>query len=285
MIIKYINFWPKLDPESCWLTKLLRNYLKEDVVIGENCDILFHSCFGDNIEYQTSKAIKIYCTWENRLEIDKDRIKYSDFFFTHWIDDFNKKNIRLPLWYLYIDWWNSSWDHYSANYLNIQNNIFSTDESFNRTLFCSLVASNFVSSRMDMFRDLSLIDESVGYGLAFGKYCEENKYKILHKFRFNLCFENKIASGYNTEKLFEAKFAGCIPLYYGDPTGCDLDFNPKSFINYYNFANKEDFLNLVKKINKSKAMYEDIHSEWIFKKMPSLDFLHHKLDLILKNEI
>lgn len=281
MKINYINFWDGLDPETFWLTKLLSNHLKEEIIISDDCDILFHSCFGNNIEYQNSKAIKIYCTWENRPEIDKERIKYSDYYFTHWIDDFSGKNFRLPLWYLYIDWWDSSDSILTPNYKNIQSNIFSSEECFYRPNFCSIVASNPVSSRMDMASELTSIDKVVGYGAAFGGYLQENKYRILHDFKFNLCFENLISSGYNTEKLFEAKFSGCIPLYNGDPSGCNLDFNPKSFINYYDY-NKENFLQLVRELNQSKSMFDDIHSQNLFIESPSLYSIHNKLNQIIK---
>ena len=35
--------------------------------------------------------------------------------------------------------------------------------------------------------------------------------------KFVLAFENSSSPGYCTEKLFHAKVAGAIPIYWGDP--------------------------------------------------------------------
>ncbi len=61
-----------------------------------------------------------------------------------------------------------------------------------------------------------------------------NKMEILPDYKFNLCFENTIFPGYLTEKALQAKMAGCIPLYWGDPA-YRVDFNAKSLINCYEY--------------------------------------------------
>ena len=43
----------------------------------------------------------------------------------------------------------------------------------------------------------------------------DNKIKYLKSFYFNICPENSNSCGYVTEKLFEAIYAGCIPIYWG----------------------------------------------------------------------
>lgn len=62
-----------------------------------------------------------------------------------------------------------------------------------------------------------------------------NKLEILRGYRFNLCFENTIAPGYITEKALHAKMAGCIPLWWGDPS-YRLDFNEKALVNVYEYG-------------------------------------------------
>lgn len=43
----------------------------------------------------------------------------------------------------------------------------------------------------------------------------DNKLRYLSGYRFNICPENSLGSGYTTEKVFEAIAAGCIPIYWG----------------------------------------------------------------------
>lgn len=44
-----------------------------------------------------------------------------------------------------------------------------------------------------------------------------NKHDVYRKYDFALCFENMAMSGYVTEKLFDALFSSCIPVYWGAP--------------------------------------------------------------------
>ena len=60
----------------------------------------------------------------------------------------------------------------------------------------------------------------------------QNKFEVLAKARFCICFENaKDIPGYITEKIFDSLFAGCIPIYWGEPRiqdivpqACFIDF-------------------------------------------------------------
>jgi hypothetical protein len=57
------------------------------------------------------------------------------------------------------------------------------------------------------------------------------KRSILAQYRFAVCFENTVFSGYLTEKLFDCLLAGCIPIYWGDPTVSE-QVPPECFIDY-----------------------------------------------------
>jgi alpha(1,3/1,4) fucosyltransferase len=60
----------------------------------------------------------------------------------------------------------------------------------------------------------------------------KTKFEVLSHARFSICFENaKDIPGYITEKLFDCLFAGCIPIYWGEPQiehripqNCFIDF-------------------------------------------------------------
>ena len=60
----------------------------------------------------------------------------------------------------------------------------------------------------------------------------KTKFEVLAKSRFSICFENaRDMRGYLTEKIFDCLFAGCVPIYWGDPDiqntipkACFIDF-------------------------------------------------------------
>ncbi|PIK14710.1 glycosyltransferase family 10 [Halobacteriovorax sp. JY17] len=59
----------------------------------------------------------------------------------------------------------------------------------------------------------------------------DSKFETLRRYQFNICYENGYdITGYITEKIFDALFAGCIPIYWGAqnirafvPENCFID--------------------------------------------------------------
>ena len=45
----------------------------------------------------------------------------------------------------------------------------------------------------------------------------KKKHDVYSRYEFALCFENMAMLGYITEKIFDALFSGCIPIYWGAP--------------------------------------------------------------------
>jgi hypothetical protein len=64
------------------------------------------------------------------------------------------------------------------------------------------------------------------------------KFEVYSRSKFSICFENaKDIRGYITEKIFDCLFAGCVPIYWGDPA--IEEFVPKAcFIDFRQFQNK-----------------------------------------------
>ncbi len=62
----------------------------------------------------------------------------------------------------------------------------------------------------------------------------ESKTEIYSSYDFAFCVENMRMSGYITEKIFDALFCGCIPIYWGAP---DI----KSFISADCFVDMDEF--------------------------------------------
>lgn len=72
----------------------------------------------------------------------------------------------------------------------------------------------------------------------------KDKIQVMENYKFALCFENCAFPGYITEKIFDAFFAGCVPVYLGAPdiTGyvpqeCFIDFR-----RFSSFADLWDFM-------------------------------------------
>ncbi len=60
------------------------------------------------------------------------------------------------------------------------------------------------------------------------------KHDVLRQYKFALCYENAVFPGYVTEKIFDALFAGCIPVYLGAPDVTDM-LPPEIFIDKRRF--------------------------------------------------
>lgn len=82
----------------------------------------------------------------------------------------------------------------------------------------------------------------------------------LSQYKFVIAFENKTYPGYLTEKLFQAYYAGAIPIWYGD-RGALRDINEKAIIYAGDFKSLEDLAKYVEKVDKNPELYEKIWRE------------------------
>ncbi|MEO6035913.1 MAG: glycosyltransferase family 10 [Verrucomicrobiota bacterium] len=82
----------------------------------------------------------------------------------------------------------------------------------------------------------------------------QSKRATLRQYRFSLCYENSIFPGYLTEKIFDALFAGCVPVYLGDPE-VEKSIPPEAFVNKKNFLTYEKLYDFLK--NMAPAEYEN----------------------------
>lgn len=305
MKIAIINNW--CNTEQFFIFKLLKQLFPDSELTQDpiNCDILIHSVFGNDQSYKNTKAkYKILTSWETRFYIDifNDRLPYSNIVISYHP---TKDNFyRLPLWYQWIDWWNenSSTDvnqicgqshHYiggntlPACYVpspnNIKRNIYSGLSVWNRKEFCAMLVGNMepdcVKPRQEIYNELSKFKPVHGFGLAFNNRFEGNKIDLLTKFQANCCYENSIHLGYVTEKAFDAMFAGCLPIYSGDPIYSKIDFNYRRFLNVQDYSCTSDFIDMIKTIMNDKSMFMDIINEPMFteNQIPSLDGIYQFL--------
>lgn len=271
MNICYLDFWGGFDPNCNWFNLMFRDLLNDRQInfnsSPQEADIIFFSSFGNSIHAaKNSKAIKIFYTGEN----EPPRLDIADFAFSHEFDTHGGRNFRLPHWYMYINWWGEpNFPHAWVSVEDLTNN-WDPEEVYNRKEFCSIVIGNPVRNRIQVAQKLNEYKPVHGYGKVFGNYFNGCKVDLLKNYRYNICFENSITEGYVTEKLLEAKVAGCIPIYFGDDSA-SRDFNEKCYINYRKMSKPEDLLNRIIEIENDFTKFRELSSHQLFNQTPDLN--------------
>ena len=252
------------------------------VPLSDDTDILIYSCYGDAQHHRRAnrkKTKKIFCTFENKRPNFDD----CDFSLSFDFDTYGGKNIRFPQWHLYIDWFNKG-GYGNPKYILPPNQIADNDfMKREKNKFCAFVYSHETKHRAEFFEKLKSYKPADGFGLPFGSHTwgEDIKYNIISAYKFNMCFENSLYPGYHTEKLFHAKTAGCIPLYWGAETVSE-DFNKKCFINLLDFDNNIDkYIEYIKEVDNDDTLYNEILKEPLFTSPPNINKIIEKIKRIL----
>lgn len=272
MRLAFTDFWqyPKpFNPNNNFLIHLIRSVkIDVEIVSPDKADIIIYSIFGN--EHKKYNCKKIFFTGEN-IRPNFEECNYSISFD---FDDYDGRNIRIPLWYWYIDWFNvGSYDNpdylIPVKYL-YEPNEFSNKEKIN---FCSAVYSNPVGIRNDFVNRLSYYKKVDCFGKIheFNKLQDGEKYKmdVISNYKFNICFENSSYSGYYTEKLLQAKIAGCVPIYYSDKKVYE-DFNKDCFLSYNNI---DELIEKIVDLDNDDLLYNEIKNQPLFLKEVDLDLL------------
>jgi hypothetical protein len=303
--INFVNFWRGFDKSNNYFYHLLST--EYNVLIEEDDpDLLFFSVFSNGEremdKYKKHRCKKVFFTAENvepNFHINED-ILCVNFFNTYIISkcDFafsfsmtmDSRNYRLPLWVLYIDWFNVggySDPKFLLPFDQIENNDYIKTP---KTKFCAAIFSNPTDERLALFEALSDYKQVDGYGKPFRNHSigEDTKYNILKDYKFSICFENKISNGYYTEKLFHAKTAGTVPIYKTNLTE-NLDFNRKCFIDKSNFRNISKLIDFVIEVDQDDDLYNSFFNEPLFdKNIPTIfskDFYPESVLKFIKERI
>lgn len=181
-------------------------------------------------------------------------------------DFLEKENyIRYPLWILY-------YFKPTKNKDDIWKIVKEFNErSFNKTKFCSLVASHDkTGKRQELYDIVNSIDivDCAGNFLhndnSLRDSFNNNKELYLNQYKFNICPENFAYPGYVTEKLFQSLWSDSIPIYWGASNNPEPEVvNPKSFI-YIDSEKANDSISLIKELHSNERSYKE------FKKEPKL---------------
>jgi hypothetical protein len=271
MNICYLDFWPGFDTNCNWFNLLFREALNDREInfnaSPSEADVILFSCFGDQHQkYKNSKATKIFYTGENQ----RADLSVADYSLSFDYESHNGRNFRLPHWYMYVNWW----DEPNFPHARISKEMLfkkhDPEEIVSRKEFCSIIIGNPVRNRIEVAQKLDTYKPVHGYGRVFGRPYDGCKVNLLSKYKYNICFENSIYPGYVTEKLLEAKVAGCIPIYYGTET-VSTDFNESCFINYAKFKDSSELLNRIIQIETDYSIFNSIASQDLFIEPPNLD--------------
>lgn len=261
------NFWPDFNYNESFFISVLKDIYGEELTVTNdvndcNLCLVAENYVPKEIDRTKTKILTFmaepkpvqYQDGDYHLSFDPTRI--------------DLKNIRVPLWYIYINFYNLQ---------NQKNPIPAiTPEELNnnrwanayKDKFCVAPFSAIHKNRVDFYQLLNTYKPTYGFGLPFGNGDHDRnqlrKYDAICTFRFAMAFENTYKTGYVTEKFLQAKTAGCIPIYWGDPYVLH-DFNPDCFIYVNNFKNIQECLEYIKYVDSNEEVYQKIKNASIFK--------------------
>lgn len=237
--INFCDFWKNFNYKENDFYKILSQ--KYEIEISDTPDFLFYSVFGN--EYLEYDCIKICYVGENIIP-DFNLCDYGIGFANL---NFEDRYLRIPLYSLF------QYKKYLKLALDIhnQNNII-------KKKFCNFIYSNGNADKeREEFYNLLSQYKKVDSG---GRYLNniggpvKDKFSFQQQYKFSIAFENTSSKGYATEKLIEAKAAGTIPIYWGNPE-IAKEFNSKSFINCHEYKNFEEVIEEIKRIDSDDKVY------------------------------
>ena len=290
--INFVDFWPNLVKTDNYFYHLLTE--EYNVLIDEiNPDLLFHSVDYAKKEehklYDDLKTKKIFFTGEN-VQPNYEECHASLTF----LPSKGTKNYRLPLWALFINWFDVPYNKKrDQSYLINKESLLENKKNLKiNNKFCSFVATNPSGRRLDFVPKLQArkyVDcggtllNNTGRKIK-GRGDQKWKIKYISKFRFNIAFESEIGEGYVTEKILHPLSVNSIPIYWGSDF-VNQDFNPKSFINASNYENDEALIEKILDLEKDKEKYVELLRQPCFKNNEFPDYVRPKSVLKFLNQV
>lgn len=267
--IDFCDFSHNFSKTNNFLFKILAE--RFDVEICDQPDFLIYACYGH--EHRLHSGVRIFYSGESDMP-DFRECYYS--IASVKLDD--SRHLQLP------------------NYVNtfygdpanlVKRNDNATAILAAKTKFCSFIVSGYNprknQNRVDFFHKLSKY-KKVDSGGRFlnnigGPISGESRGKIefLRQYKFNIAFENRSLAGYTTEKILEPMHVRCLPVYWGNPE-IATEFNPKSFLSYYDFPNEEALIEKIIELDQDDAKYlEYMRQPYFHGDVPNLYFSHARL--------
>jgi hypothetical protein len=280
--IDFINFWNNFKKNDNYFYHLLSQKYK--VIIDEKKpDYIFFSLFNNNHDknkYSNYKCKKIFFTGENvrpnlysPFDIEQGNYKISkcDFSFSF---DYSKdpRNYRLPLWVLFINWFNVNHEEErDISYLIPINNLLERKQVY-KNKFCNFIFSNNQGKRLEILKSITnyksvdcagRLANNMNWNIK-GRGDQKYKIDFIKNYKFTIASENTKYTGYTTEKILHPLSVGSIPIYWGSEAISE-DFNQDSFINVDMFNNLSDLTEYIKLIDNNDELYAKYVTAPIFK--------------------
>ena len=119
--------------------------------------------------------------------------------------------------------------------------------------------------RNRFFRKLSQYKkvDSGGRHLNNLGYVVNDKNEFIKDYKFTIAFENSCYPGYTSEKLVQPMVQNSLPIYWGNKL-VEREFNPKSFINLYDFEDEDAAIDWIIKVDKDDDLYMSYFQEPYF---------------------
>jgi alpha(1,3/1,4) fucosyltransferase len=234
----FSDFWGGFTPRDNYFTQLLST--RYQVEVSDRPEYLIYSCFGK--QYRRIPArVRIYFTGENT----RPNFRQCDYAFT--FDHIARtQHYRLPLYALY-----------GEPSLLVKRDVDAERVLASKTAFCNFVYSNpRCKLRINFFEKLSKYKRVDSGGQLLNNIGSPiaNKLEFLKRYKFTIAFENDSYPGYTTEKIWEPMQAQSIPIYWGNPL-IQLDFNPRSFVNYFDYGDLDELVDRVIEIDRDDDLY------------------------------
>lgn len=255
--MQFVGMWDQFQNDYNFFTLLMQAYYNREGVnikvigcgpeyTGSDISVRILGPFGCSLPVRGGIPV-VFTTGENIPPIsaelcERDNIKLQLGFAPR--NDSTYK--RLPLWMMSIDWFGADNNRLvNPKVMPLQSCIKGHLKSVaKRSKFCAFIVSN--PNNQVRNRAFDAINSRVGHVDSAGRYrnnCgdaifaglgggggEVAKVKFLEDYRYNITYENGYGEGYVTEKLFHAKVAGCIPIYWGDSKAAAEDFDAGGYI-------------------------------------------------------
>jgi alpha(1,3/1,4) fucosyltransferase len=247
--IRLLNQWPGASINNFRiLTDIIAEKYNIVEVTDEDYDLVIDGVF-DNKKINNQNAFKIFFTGE-AIPAKLDGYDLSLGF--EYLE--NQSNyIRLPLYYIYYN------EKIDTNYNRKK---CKTDH---KNFACFLVSNgkdksfyDGVDSRDHLFFRLSLYKPVLSGGNHLnniGAIVPINKtMEWLSQCKFTIAYESRTSPGYITEKVFQAYFAGSIPIYYSD-VEAQKDVNSNAIISAQSFTTEEELIQYIISIDKDDDKY------------------------------
>lgn len=249
--IAFVNFWGSFVPETFKITTYLKEKWDVEITDMAHADYVFYSDHGDDHWFAPEHAVKIYFTIEN-LVPDFNACDFAMGF--DWLQ-YEDRYLRFPLYYFYPQ---------ICELMETKHQQPVSELMAMKTGFCSITVSNTNRDPMfvKVFEALSEYKKVDSGGLWRNNMGQRvpDKLAFDRAHKFSIVCENSSHSGYTTEKLVQAFAAGCVPVYWGDPSVSKV-FNPKALINVQDFGSLQELVDYVKKVDADDALYQSYLQE------------------------